>query len=171
MTPARAVGTTAPRRWPRPRPVSARTPRRLRGVTMIELLVVISIMALIAAMTVPLLSGGVSTTELKGAAREVAAGLRYARSDAVATRQETRLVLDLEGRTFRIDRDARLHSLPKQAEIKLFTAQSDIADEKTGAIRFYPDGGSNGGRVTIAAGERKFEVDVDWLTGRVAILD
>jgi len=25
--------------------------------------------------------------------------------------------------------------------------------------------------VTIAAGERKYEVDVDWLTGRVAILD
>ncbi len=56
-------------------------------------------------------------------------------------------------------------------DMKLFTAQSDIADEKTGAIRFYPDGGSNGGRVTLAAGERKFEVDVDWLTGRVAILD
>ena len=171
MTAARAVGTTARSRWPRPRSVSACTPRRIRGVTMIELLVVISIMALIAALTVPILSGGVSTTELKGAAREVAAGLRFARSDAVATRQETRLVFDLEGRTFRIDRDARLHSLPKQVEIKLFTAQSDIADEKTGAIRFFPDGGSNGGRVTIAAGERKFEVDVDWLTGRVAILD
>ena len=64
-----------------------------------------------------------------------------------------------------------MHALPKQVELKLFTAQSDIADEKTGAIRFYPDGGANGGRMTIAAGERKYEVDVDWLTGRVAILD
>jgi len=26
-------------------------------------------------------------------------------------------------------------------------------------------------RVTVASGTRKFEVDVDWLTGRVAILD
>jgi len=140
-------------------------------VTMIELLVVLSLMGLMAAMAVPMLSGGVSGSELKGAAREVAAGLRFARSDAVATRRETRLVFDLEQRTFRIDRDARLHALPKKVELKLFTAQSDIADEKTGAIRFYPDGGSNGGRVTIAAGERKYEVDVDWLTGRVAILD
>ena len=122
-------------------------------------------------MVVPMLSGGVSGSELKSAAREVAAGLRFARSDAVATRQETRLVFDLEERTFRIDRDARVHALPKKVELKLFTAQSDIADDKTGAIRFYPDGGSNGGRVTIAAGERKYEVDVDWLTGRVAILD
>ena len=40
-----------------------------------------------------------------------------------------------------------------------------------GSIRFYPDGGSNGGRITVASGARKFDVDVDWLTGRVAILD
>ena len=141
----------------------------MRGVTMIELLVVLVLMGLMAAMTVPLISGGVSGSELKGAAREVAAGLRFARSDAVATRQETRLVFDLEQRTFRIDRDSRVHNLPKQIELKLFTAQSDLVDEKTGAIRFFPDGGSNGGRVTIAAGERKYEVDIDWLTGRVAI--
>ena len=55
--------------------------------------------------------------------------------------------------------------------LKLFTAQKDIVNEKTGAIRFFPDGGSNGGRITVAAGVRKYEVDVDWLTGRVAILD
>jgi general secretion pathway protein H len=55
--------------------------------------------------------------------------------------------------------------------LKLFTAQKDLVDEKVGSIRFFPDGGSNGGRITVASGERKFEVDVDWLTGRVAILD
>ena len=166
-----ACGIGAPARRPCPFPGPVRALRHAAGVTMLELLVVLSLMGLMAAMAVPMLSGGVSGSELKGAAREVAAGLRFARSDAVATRRETRLVFDLEQRTFRIDRDARLHALPKKVELKLFTAQSDIADEKTGAIRFYPDGGSNGGRVTIAAGERKYEVDVDWLTGRVAILD
>jgi len=50
-------------------------------------------------------------------------------------------------------------------------SQYDIVNEKTGSIRFFPDGGSNGGRITVASGDRKFEVDVDWLTGRVAILD
>jgi|MudIll2142460700_1097286.scaffolds.fasta_scaffold97623_3 general secretion pathway protein H len=171
MNAACGIGAPARRPCPFPGPVPARALWHAAGVTMLELLVVLSLMGLMAAMAVPMLSGGVSGSELKGAAREVAAGLRFARSDAVATRRETRLVFDLEQRTFRIDRDARLHALPKKVELKLFTAQSDIADEKTGAIRFYPDGGSNGGRVTIAAGERKYEVDVDWLTGRVAILD
>ena len=81
------------------------------------------------------------------------------------------MIMNLEERTFQIERDPKTHALPRQAEMKLFTAQNDIIDGKVGAIRFFPDGGSNGGRVTIASGERKYEVDVDWLTGRVAILD
>ena len=141
------------------------------GVTLLELLIVLAIMAIVAAIVVPMFGGGVSTGELKSAAREVAAGLRFARSEALATRQETRVLLDLERRTFRIERDARTHALPPQIELKLFTAQRDLVSETVGAIRFFPDGGSNGGRVTLAAGERKYEVDVDWLTGRVAILD
>jgi general secretion pathway protein H len=140
-------------------------------MTLIELLIVLTLMAVIAAIALPILGPGVSTTDLKTAARKVAAGLRMARDDAVATRTDTRVLLDLEHRTFQIERDSHVHALPRELQMKLFTAQSDLITETTGAIRFYPDGGSNGGRVTLAAGERKYEVDVDWLTGRVTILD
>jgi general secretion pathway protein H len=142
------------------------------GVTLLELLIVLSIMAILAAVVLPMFGGtGVSTSELKGAARQVAAGLRVARSEALATRQETRVMLDLEQRTFRIDRDAHVHTLPRMIEVKLFTAQSDLVNDRVGAIRFFADGGSNGGRVTLAAGARKYDIDIDWLTGRVAIQD
>ena len=142
------------------------------GVTLLELLIVLSIMAILAALVLPLFGGtGVSTGELKGAARQVAAGLRVARSEALATRQETRVVLDLEQRTFRIDRDTHVYILPRMIEVKLFTAQSDLVNERVGAIRFFADGGSNGGRVTLASGARKYDIDIDWLTGRVAIQD
>jgi general secretion pathway protein H len=152
------------RRRPRPR-------ARARGVTLLELLIVLSIMAIVAAMVVPMFGGGVSTGELRGAARQVAAGLRLARSEALATRRETGVVLDLERRTFQVERDGHEHSLPRAIELKLFTAESDLVSDRVGAIRFFPDGGSNGGRITLAAGERKYDIDVDWLTGRVAILD
>jgi general secretion pathway protein H len=142
-----------------------------RGMSLLELLVVIALMAFIAGLVLPTFGGGVSTSELKSSARQLAAGLRAARSDAVANKREAFLVLDLEGRRFKMNGDPREYALPRRVELKLFTAQQDIVNEKTGAIRFFPDGGSNGGRITVASGERKFEVDVDWLTGRVAILD
>ncbi len=119
-----------------------------RGVTLLELLIV-----------------------LKSAARDVAAGLRLARDRAISQRAESLLELNLEARTFRVSPDENSHRLPGKIDLKLYTAQRDLLSDKVGAIRFFPDGGSNGGRITLAAGERKYDVDVDWLTGRIAILE
>ena len=74
------------------------------------------------------------------------------------------------GRGWTVADDPVGHALPQGADLKLFTAQADIVNDSTGAIRFFPDGGSNGGRITIGSGERKYDVDIDWLTGRVTIL-
>ncbi len=145
--------------------------RSSSGVTLLELLIVLMLMAVIAAVTIPTFGPGVSTTELRSAAREVAAGLRLARDQAIAQRSEAMLVLDVAARSFVVPPDARVHALPAGIELKLFTAQSDLVGDQVGALRFYPDGGSTGGRVTLSAGERKYDVDVDWLTGRVAILE
>jgi general secretion pathway protein H len=145
--------------------------RASSGVTLLELMIVLVLMALIAAVTIPIFGSGVSTTELRSAARELAAGLRLARGQAIAQRTEAMLELDVAARNFRVPPDPRVHALPTGIELKLFTAQRDLVSDNIGAIRFYPDGGSDGGRVTLAAGERKYDVDVDWLTGRVVILE
>jgi general secretion pathway protein H len=134
-------------------------------------LIVLALMAIVAGMVLPMFGGPLPTSELRSAARQLAAGLRLAQSEAIAQRRETFLVLDVAGKRFQVDRDPREHKLPDRAELKLFTAQNDLVNENVGSIRFFPDGGSNGGRITIASGTRKFDVDVDWLTGRVAILD
>ena len=144
---------------------------RQAGVTLLELLIVIALMGIVAALVVPMFGGPVSTSELRATARQLAAGLRLARSEAVSERRETFLVVDVAGKRFKVDREAREYALPAKVELKLFTAQNDLVSESVGSIRFYPDGGSNGGRITVASGARKFDVDVDWLTGRVAILD
>ena len=50
----------------------------------------------------PMFGEGVSNTALQGAARELAAGLRYARSEAVAQAPETFVAIDLAGRRFKV---------------------------------------------------------------------
>ncbi len=150
---------------------AARRRGQARGFTLLEMLIVLVLMAIIASIAIPIFGPGVSTTELKRSAREVAAGLRLARSQAIAQRTEAVLELDVTARSFWVPPDTRLHTMPEGIELKLYTAQRDLVNERVGAVRFFPDGGSNGGRITLAAGDRKYDVDVDWLTGRVAILE
>lgn len=142
-----------------------------RGFTLVEMLVVMVIMVLAYAMTAPMISAAVSGTELKAAARQIAAGLRKARSDSATHRREVALTVDVEERQFALSGDQRVYRMPEKIDISLYTAQSELIDAKSGAIRFFPDGSSTGGRVTLSLGARLYKVDVDWMTGRVKILD
>lgn len=145
------------------------SPRAARGFTLLEVLLVLVIVAAGYALVVRFTGAGVSGAELKSAARAVAASLRDARGTAIATQESAAMLVDLEKRTLQVAGAGKPRALPERLELKLYTAQSEVQDERRGAIRFYPDGSSTGGRVTVAAGERKLLVDVDWLTGRVSI--
>ena len=143
--------------------------RAARGFTLLEVLMVLVIAAAGFALVVRFTSAGVSGAELKSAARTVAAGLRAARGTAIATQESAAMLLDLDRRTIEVTGAAKPRALSDRLELKLYTAQSEVRDDRHGAIRFYPDGSSTGGRVTPSAGERKLLVDVDWLTRRVSI--
>src|SRR5438045_8289045 len=75
------------------------------GVSLLELLIVLALIALVAGMVLPTFGSGVPTSELKSAARQLAAGLRVVRSEAVSQKREALLAVDLEGRRFKVDRD------------------------------------------------------------------
>ena len=146
-------------------------PANQAGFTLIELLVVLVIMAMAYTLAAPMVFSGVSGTELKASARQLAAGLRKARSEAIARRHETVMLVDVEGHNFQLSGDQRVYRLPKSVAVQLFTAQSELVGGSAGAVRFFPDGGSTGGRITVTSRDRKYEVDINWLTGQVAILD
>ena len=144
---------------------------RQRGFSLLEVIVVITIIGLAYVLLPKMVFSGVSGAELRANARAVATGLRIARDVAINTKREAVLSLDMENRQFTLPNDAKLHKLHEQLDVKLYTAQADLISEKVGTIRFFPDGSSNGGRVTVGTGERGFEIDVDWLTGHVTIKD
>ena len=151
--------------------ISMRLPPRQRGFSLLEVIVVIVLIGLSYALLPKMLFSGVSGAELRSNVRAVATGLRLTRDAAINTRREAVMTLDLENREFTVQNDAKIHKLHEKLDVKLYTSQADLVTDKVGGIRFYPDGSSNGGRVTVAAGGRAFEVDVDWLTGRVSIKD
>jgi general secretion pathway protein H len=144
---------------------------RSRGFTILELLVVLVIGAVAYALVLGVPFRGASIADLKAAARTLASGLRQAQTTAMATRRDALLTIDLDAREFQVTGSEATRNLPKDLEISLYTAQQEVTSEKKGSIRFYPDGSSTGGRITLAVKERKYLVDVDWLTGRVSIGD
>jgi general secretion pathway protein H len=143
--------------------------RRLAGFTLLEVIVVLALGVIIYAVILGGSLGKASAADLKSAARSLASGLRTAQTTAMATRRDALLTLDMDSREYLATGEEQTHKLPDNIDIKLYTAQAEVTSAKRGSIRFYPDGSSTGGRITVAAGERKYLVDVDWLTGRVSI--
>lgn len=140
-----------------------------RGFTLLEILVVLFFLGLAYALAVPAITSGAASLELKSATRQLAAGLRKARGVAITRRREAILSLDVTGKKFAVSGDAKAYAIPSRVEISLFTAQSEQVQEQVGNIRFFPDGTSTGGRITLSVGNARHAVDVDWLTGKVSI--
>ena len=140
-----------------------------RGFTLIELLVVLSIAALALAVVPPLFSRALPGVQLKAGARDLAAGLRAARGRAISRHRPAALYLDLERREARVDGRRRPIHLAGDWPIHLTAAGSELTDETEGAIRFFPDGSSTGGRIALGEPGHGYRVDVDWLTGRVSL--
>jgi len=143
---------------------------RMAGFTLLEIMAVLVIAGIIYAVLLASPLGRASSGDLKAAARTLASGLRQAQTLAITTRRDALLTLDVENREFRVA-DLEPHRVSDRVDLKLYTAQQEVASERIGAIRFYPDGSSTGGRITVSSGERKYLVDVDWITGRVSIND
>ena len=141
------------------------------GFTILEIVVALVIGAIAYAIVLGVPFRGPSVADLKAASRALASGLRQAQSMALATRRDATLTLDVEAREFEVSGAEGARALPKELDLKVYTAQTEVSSERKAAIRFYPDGSSTGGRITVASGERKYVVDVDWLTGRVSIGD
>lgn len=142
-----------------------------RGFTLLEIMVVLVIGVLLVSLVPPLLSGMSGTTELRGAARQLAAGLRSARNAAITRQREAVLTLDLAQHRFGVSGDRRVVALPEGVTLKLYTAQAELRDSKTGNIRFFPDGSSTGGHIVVGGPKLAYRINVDWLTGAIAIVE
>jgi general secretion pathway protein H len=140
-----------------------------RGFTLLELLLVLAIAGLMLTIVPPFLSRGIAATKLNTSAREVAAAMRTARSQAVTRRRETTLTVDIDKRLYKLSGKARAQHLDRDIKVKLDTVQSERLSDSVGAFRFFPDGSATGGQVTLSSGKSKIVIDLNWLTGRVAI--
>jgi general secretion pathway protein H len=144
--------------------------RKTSAFTLIELMVVLAIAGLIMALVPPMLSNVIPGTQVKSAARHLAAGLKLTRDKAITSREETVLTLDMEHNTYAIADTEKQLDLPDDTVLTLTTAETEMLTETRGSIRFFADGSSTGGQIRLAYRQSEYLVDVNWLTGQVSIL-
>lgn len=142
--------------------------RRVAGFSLIELMVVMMLVSLLFAVVGVSVSRSIQGAEIRNASREIVAGIRHTRGQAVIQRQQQVFHVDADSRTWTASSREPVE-LPEGLDITIETARSELTGENAGGIRFYPDGASTGGSVELRAGERTWTVEVSWLTGEVSL--
>ena len=142
--------------------------RRVQGFTLIEIIAVVALIGIATTMVLVTTGTGLEAARMRAAGKELAAALRYTRTQAIVKGESQALVVNVEARTYEAPgRDAV--ELPKQLELKLLTAAQEQVSDGVGGIRFFPDGASTGGHIELIRGDAAWRVDVNWLTGEVLL--
>ena len=141
------------------------------GFTLLELMVVLSILGLILALTPISLSIVVPGQRLRSAASILADDLREARNRSVLSGRTTELVIDLQANSYRIGEDGKPKPFPDGTAVSVEEFSVGKVDPAKAIVGFFPDGSASGGRIDLRAGGRHYLVAVNWLTGRVTVDD
>ncbi len=161
------------------------------GFTLIELLVVLAILGMALTLIAPDLRRSLDSIRYRAAARELAATLRYARSQAVHTREIQEVVIDTEKGVYTLSPEKngtdgegevdeekassagylrRKGKLPPDLTLNREKASNSLTEEGPMVISFFPKGGSSGGSFILRGKKVSYRLTVDEITGKVRIL-
>ena len=137
-------------------------------MTLLEILLVLSLVAATGLLAAGILTGGFDRMELRSSARELAAQLRFARTRAIATGTTQQFTIDPATRAWQ-GADGHGGELGGSLDVQFTGAREAQPAEGVGAIVFFSDGASTGGRVQLRMRDAAWNIDVAWLTGEVTL--
>ena len=134
-----------------------------RGYTLIELIVVLLLLSLAAAVAAPAVGRGLASLRLRAEVAGIVSFLRAARERAITQGVTTEIAVASEGQA--LVREPG-HAVKRLAEGLRLMADPPDAHR----VRFLPEGISTGGRFQLEVPDaRGYVVTVEALTGRVAM--
>ena len=151
-----AAGTPGPRN----------TRSAARGFTLLELIVVLFLAGLVAALVAPSFSGTLESSRLRSGAAGVRATLTLARTLAASGSRLRSVVFDIERGEYVVDGEARTYVLPEGIRIDSARVGTEEPEQETFRVRFFPDGSAEGAEIVVASSTGgRLRVTVDPLTG------
>ncbi|MEO8459123.1 MAG: GspH/FimT family pseudopilin [Dokdonella sp.] len=141
---------------------------RTAGFSLIEMIAVITLIAIILTVVSLSFSKSLDNAKIRAASRDLVAALRYTRGQAIVKGKQQVLQIDLERNTYQAPGKGVVE-MPKKMVLQLTTAAEEQSGEHVGGIRFFGDGSSTGGHISVLMGEREWRINVGWLTGEIAL--
>ncbi len=142
---------------------------KAQGFTLIELSVVLLIVVIGFTAIGSNISSGNQSTQLKATIRDLVSALRYARAQALISQQEVSVVINLAENSYQLSNRDKNYTFSDDIDVTLVIAQDEFKDE-SGQLRFYADGSSSGGKITLELGEINDVIQVNWLTGNIELI-
>src|SRR5215470_2274338 len=134
------------------------------GFTLLEMLVVLTILGLLVAVAMPFLPAPSESLRLRTTARELTSALRFTRASAITRGSELTLAVDVERRTFESP-VVPLRSFGRDILVQMNVAAPERSTPSRGGFRFFADGSSTGGELTLRLRAMEERICVNWLTG------
>jgi general secretion pathway protein H len=139
------------------------------GFTLLEVVCVIAIVAILAAIVVPALPRGTSRSRLESYAMETAAMLKADRNAAIRKRVQIATEVDAPSRMVRSGATGRVIRVPDDVAFDAVLAARCNQRAAGPTIRFFASGMSCGGAIALTRLGVGYQIRVNWLTGGVEI--
>jgi len=143
---------------------------REHGVTLIEIVCVLAMIALLAAILLPQFPIGTSRPRLEAYAMKTASILAADRSAAIRRHIEVSTVVDAPARSIQSGSSGYLLRMPRDVIVDAMLPNSCNRHPVISTVNFLPSGMSCGGTIVLTRRGTGYEVRVNWLTGFVDVL-
>ena len=140
------------------------------GFTLLEMVCVIAIVAMLAAVLLPNFSGATSRPRLEAYAVETASLLKADRTAALRRHAQITAQVDAPGRAIRSGSTGRILQVPDDVGFEATLPLSCNERPARSTISFFATGASCGGTIVLSRLGAGYEVRVNWLTGGIDIV-
>jgi general secretion pathway protein H len=147
-----------------------RSPRAQDGFTLLETVCVVAIIAMLAAILLPILPRDTSRPRLEAYAVETASLLNADRSAAIRRRTAIATQVDATSRSIRSGSSGRVVRIPDDVSIDALLPQRCNEAPAFHTINFFATGMSCGGTIALSRPGAGYEIRVNWLTGGIEIV-
>jgi general secretion pathway protein H len=141
-----------------------------RGFTLLEMVCVLGLIAMMAAVLLPFIPHNTSRSRLQAYALQAATLLKADRNAAIRRGADVATLVDAGTRSIRSGASADMIRIPDDVRFEALLPQICNRHATLSTISFFASGMSCGGTIALTRLDAGYEIRVNWLTGRIEIV-